>query len=224
MELAGKNIVVYDCEIKNPVDNKTITWADKDKMGISVACLFDYRTMDYSVFMDDNMEELTKRLNDAELVSGFNIIGFDNPLVNATTKLQIRPDLPVYDILFHSRRSTGWDPLNKFPTGLKLDEHLKGTFGFEHKKTEDAAQAPEFWQTGQLGRLISYCLADVKREKMLFEHIWNGKQVTTPTHGSKELYNPQLALQDFQRLDQLRGKKPGEDVSPDDPLDMKWLD
>ncbi len=190
-QLVGKSIVVFDLEIKNEIGKNGITWKTYDKMGISTGCAFDYRTMDYLVFMDDNLQELRKLLAGAELIVGFNIIGFDLPLLAASTAVvEKNPKLEIYDLLFASRKSLGWKEGETFPSGLKLDNHLEETFGKECMKTQDGALAPIFWQQKELGKLISYCLADVKREKMLFEHVVAGKPVKTKAHGEKILELP----------------------------------
>lgn len=162
----GKNIVVYDLEIKNVIDGKKITWANHDKMGISVGVAFDYLTSEFKVFMDDNIEDLVHLLNRADVVSGFNILGFDQKLLNATCEAShIKPN--SYDLLLESRLASGWTPDKRFPSGMRLDDHLQATFGREHLKT-----------------------ADVKRECMLFEHVWAERPVKTPLHGERILRHP----------------------------------
>lgn len=191
MQLDGKNIVVFDLEIKNPIDGKIITWADHHKMGISVGCSYDFATRESRVFMDDNLSELAEQLNDADMVVGFNTLGFDIPLLQKTMEcgIGLRSDIKHYDMLLESRLSAGWDPSKRYPTGMRLDNHLIGTFGADKVKTEDGADAPIFWQEGKLGRLISYCLADVRREADLFEFVWHNNLFITDTHGSKECLN-----------------------------------
>lgn len=192
--LHGQNVAVFDCEIKNVIDGQKITWNDHGDMGISVAVAFHYKTMEYKVFMDDNIEELPLFLNSCDLISGFNITGFDNPLVNASTKTPLRGDLNIYDLLVESRLAAGWKQGQQFPRGMKLDDHLLATFGKENMKTDHGANAPLLWQSGKLGELVSYCIADVKRECMLFEHVWSGLSVKTPTHDSRVLRDPSKFL------------------------------
>ena len=108
MQLQGQNIVVFDCEIKNSIDGKNIKWSEHAKMGISVVCLFDFRSMDYMVFLEDNADELVKRLESADLVSGFNINGFDIPLINACLNIKLKVN--VYDLLDESRYAVGYHP------------------------------------------------------------------------------------------------------------------
>lgn len=188
MNLIGQNIVVFDCEIKNIIDGKSVRWSDHEKMGISVACLFDFKTMDYMVYLDDNINALVDRLNYSDLVVGFNINGFDIPLVKACIGKTL--NFKVYDILDESRHAVGYRPGKQFPRGLKLDDHLLGTFGPEHVKTAHGSEAPIMYQNGKMGDLISYCLADVKREAKLFKHIWDRFPVKTITHGERILSDP----------------------------------
>jgi DEAD/DEAH box helicase domain-containing protein len=171
-DLHGKNIVVFDLEIKEEIGG-IITWNDHDKMGISVGCLFDYQTGDTHAYMDDNIKELTDRLNRADLIVAFNQIGFDNSLMRASGQgLKSDSELPNYDILIEGRKAIGWSESLPYPKGCKLDDFLKHTFGQQFMKTGSGALAPVLYKSGQLGKLVSYCLADVRRERMLFEHIY----------------------------------------------------
>lgn len=194
MGLVGQNIAVFDLEIKEEIDGKKITWNDHKLMGISVGVSFHYKTMEFHVFMDDNLEELPKLLNSCDLVSGFNITGFDNPLLNASAQTKLRPDLPIYDLLVESRLAAGWKKGDMFPKGMKLDDHLECTFGKKFMKTDHGANAPLLWKAGKLGQLTSYCIADVMREVKLFGHVWHGRPVKTPNHPERILRAPNLAM------------------------------
>lgn len=185
--LNGKNIVVFDCEIENDVDGKVVTWDRKDLMGFSVGCTFDYFSGDFAVFFKEDIEMLADRLNNADLIVGFNIKGFDNELIRAQGgKLWPDADLQIYDLLEESRKAMGWTPNQRFPSGMRLDDHLSATFGQSLMKTEDGALAPKMWRDGQRGRVTSYCLADVRREKMLFEHVVTHGWARTAAHGQRQ--------------------------------------
>lgn len=200
MDLPGRNIIVFDLETKHECGTPEVPWDRKDLMGVSVGVAFDYRTCEYRVFMDDNLADLASLLCQADLVTGFNIDGFDTPLLEATLKGMVSPlpgDLPPirsYDMLLESRRAVGWAPGRSFPKGLRLDDHLLGTFGKDSMKTDDGANAPKLWQERKLGDLISYCIADVKREAMLFEQVWARNAINTSTHGFRRLSDPRKKL------------------------------
>lgn len=185
MNLRGTNIVVFDCEIENVIDGTNVTWNDHDRMGLSVACLYDFKTDDYSVFFKEDIVELCERLNTADLVVAFNQKGFDNKLLNANGGHVDESN--HYDMLEESRLATGWREGERYPTGLKLDNHLSKMFGTDNMKTADGAMAPIWWKEGKRAKVVSYCLADVKREKMLFEFIAENGFVITQTHGRRAL-------------------------------------
>lgn len=200
-ELEGKSIVVYDLEIKKEIGKDGVTWKTFDKMGVSVGCAFDYRTMDFLVFMDDNISDLGRLVQDCDLLVGFNIEGFDNPLLNVHAPFKRTKE--IYDILYYSRMAVGWDRSKDamYPSGLKLDDHLESTFGKSEMKTANGEEAPRMWQRKEYGKLISYCLADVRREKKLFEHIVTGGKVTTKKHGSRLLKLPNCLMENGARFE-----------------------
>jgi len=185
--LEGKNIIVYDLEIANSIDkSKGIGWKDHDKMGLSVGALYDYETGDYTVYFNstDDIQRLCGRINRAALVVAFNHIGFDNKLLRAIGG-DLKPDseLKNYDMLLESRKAAHSTP---FKPGFKLDQHLEATFGQQFKKTAHGELAPIWWQEGRKGEVTSYCLADVRREKSLFEYIWENGGAKTMAYGFKK--------------------------------------
>ena len=196
MELAGQNIIVFDLEIKNEIGKNGIGWTDYDKMGISVGCAFDFKAMDYLIYMDDDIEKLAERMNNADLISGFNIEGFDIPLLEANLKMPkglLAPLIaPRYDIMIESKIARGYAP-NARVKG-NLDDHLSATFGPGSLKTEHGSEAPIFWREGKLGRLVSYVIGDVKREGRLLRHAWEGKPISTPMDGPKILRDPRTLM------------------------------
>jgi DEAD/DEAH box helicase domain-containing protein len=169
-DLRGKNIVVYDLEIKATIEEAG-GWRAYSKMGVSVGCAFDYRSMRYRVFMDDNLTELVLRLNEpSTLIIAFNHISFDNPLLRASCDVKLKPDnlLHNFDMLLVSRRGAG-PGLERTP-GFKLDDHLEALR--LPKKTGDGAMAPLLWKQGKIGQLVDYCCNDVYCERNLFENMW----------------------------------------------------
>lgn len=192
MNLAGKNIVVYDLEIEHVIDGKNVTWSTFDKMGLSVGCLYDFRTDDYSVYFKREIQDLCGRLNETgTMIVAFNQIGFDNKLLRALGG-DLKPDseLNNYDMLLESRRSVGWQEGMRFRSGLKLDDHLEATFGKDQMKTAHGELAPQWWMQGRRAEVVTYCLADVKRERMLFQHIVDFGWAKTKVHGKQVFRNP----------------------------------
>ncbi len=206
-------IIVFDLEIKNPIDGVKVTWDDHDKMGISVGVAFSYNSGEYHIFMDDNLSDLWRLLKEAHLITGFNIKHFDVPLLLAeminlvkrtpgdytissltTTEaiVQLEREAEViqnkcYDIMVESKFKAC--QVDKFTPGFKLDDHLRATYGEWWMKTADGAEAPRMWQEGRHGELISYCTGDVHRERLIFEHCWyKGTLKTAGFKGGKEAF------------------------------------
>lgn len=196
-------IVVYDLEIVNDIDKINVGWTDFHKMHVSVGCAYDYTTGDYRVFCQDNLQGLVDLLAGADLVAAFNNKSFDNALIAAEAK---RLDLRVeggteafkailddksYDMLVESRKGAG---VSNFAKGFKLDDHLRAIWGEALLKTEDGALAPRLWREGNVGKIIDYCLADVRRERQLFEWAWYGGQFRCATSKGHSVRRPQELL------------------------------
>lgn len=184
-DLVGKNIVVFDCEIENVIDSVKIGWKDFHKMGLSVGVIYDYQTGDYSVYLKNDVQDLCDRLNRADLVVAFNQEGFDLPLLAGSGG--ILGEVNNYDMLKYSRFSLGWTPKDRFPSGLTLDNHLEAIFGKENMKTMHGSEAPIEWQKGNAGKVITYCIADVRREKSLLEHIYVTGKISSLAHGQRDI-------------------------------------
>lgn len=193
MDLKGKNIVVYDLEIKKPISECKGGWTGYEEMGISVGACFDYRSSRHHIFMDDNIAQLVGRLNEADtLVVAFNHIGFDNPLLRGNGfALNLDETLRNYDMLHVSRKGAGLEP-NARVGGFKLDDHLEALR--LPKKLGDGADAPGLWQKKAIGALADYCLNDVFSERALFEYMYvHGKCASKYKNVPYEIELPKIA-------------------------------
>ena len=163
-------MIVYDCEIIKGIANKEEErlpdieycegWRDFENMGISTIGAYDYETDRYRVFMQDNFGEFQKLVENTDLVIGFNSLAFDNPLCRAHG-IDI-PDEKSWDLLVAIWVAAGLSPHFQYPThiGFSLDACSEANFGT--KKTGHGAQAPIDWQRGNYGKVIDYCINDVK--------------------------------------------------------------
>jgi DEAD/DEAH box helicase domain-containing protein len=176
MNLAGRNIVVYDVEIQKNPEECSQGWKSYNEMGISVACAFDYREMRFRVFMEDNIKSLGDRLNETgTLVVGFNHVRFDNAVLRGSgCTLKPDADLRNFDMLLASRDAAKVDP---FVKGFKLDDHLKALN--LPMKTADGLLALKLWKEKKIGELVDYCMNDVTTEKNLFEFIMQTGMLAT---------------------------------------------
>ncbi len=125
---------------------------------ISVAVTFEERARRYRWYTEDRVSELVRLLQGAALVVGFNLYGFDYPVLQAYTDVPLRA-LPTLDILEDVRRSLG--------RRVSLNHLCRATLGME--KAGSGLLAVRWWQTGQLDRLVAYCVRDVALTWRLFD-------------------------------------------------------
>lgn len=200
------NIAVFDLETKNRPGKQAdvdagradCLWEEKGKLGISVGVAFSYATGDFSVHLDDNIADLWDMLAKADMVTGFNILSFDIPLLYAEMVNVISgfggmsqgtrspsPDNVIlkalneqhaailaktFDLYPVVKEGAGADTYDK---GYRVDDLLRATWGHEAAKTGNGAFAPDLFKAGRMGELISYCVADVQRERRLFERCFS---------------------------------------------------
>lgn len=167
-----KNIVVFDCETKTPI----MRGAGFSALEVSVAVSYAYETKTYSVFMENDIAKLIEQLKSAELVVGFNHIGFDVPLLrNYDPSLTLEASR-TYDILKHIEKTVGFR--------VKLDTVLNQTLGT--KKSAHGLQAVEWYKQGEIQKVIDYCKEDVRQTKMLFDYIVENGTVAYESSGKKK--------------------------------------
>ncbi len=182
-KLKGRKIVVFDLEIKRPIESLSHGWQSHNEMGIACLCLYDYSTNRYRVFDDKNQTECIEILKNYDLTVGYNTVNFDWQVVNATWKHPIivgsTRHSKDFDILREIWKSKGLNPdifSPKTHGGVKLDDVAYETI--QMRKTLNGELAPRLFQEGRIGEVIDYCLEDVRIEKTLFEFVVQNGYVT----------------------------------------------
>ena len=147
--------VVLDVETKYTFRQ----FADPAKLGVSVAVLYDYNDSQYHIFTEDKLIDLFPHLEKASYVIGYNIISFDLPVLQAYYHGNVQ-SLPVFDMLEDIRQTTG--------RRFGLNDVASSTLGI--KKSGHGLQATEWYKTGEIDKIITYCTDDVKITKQVFEY------------------------------------------------------
>ena len=134
-------------------------WHNSHLMGLAVAVVSDSVTGESLAFFEHQAEELFAYLRKADLVVGFNIVGFDFKVLSAYDDGTLE-HLPVFDILADVRRRLG------FRLSLAhLTEHTLGA-----TKTADGLQSLAWIREGRMDLVEEYCRADVRITEQLFRH------------------------------------------------------
>ena len=199
------DILIYDCEIKRGIPPRGEDplpgieycegWGDHANMGVSVTGVYEYLSGAYRVFCDDNVDEMMERMASADLLVGFNSVGFDDKLLGATFEDFCDITTPRYDLLVEVWRAAGLKPKWGSPKthgGFGLDAMCEANFGA--RKTGHGAMAPVEWQRGNIGSVIDYCLNDVRLTKMMFDRAMELHPLINPKGGKLLLRHPQDTL------------------------------
>lgn len=137
------------------------------KMGISVACAFSSKTGKYSLYKEDELDDLVALLVKADLVVGHNHVRFDYGVLEAYTVLDLEAQTVNLDMLIDLEKHVG--------RRLRLDAVASATLGVG--KTAVGTDALKWWQkhkaTGALEPFVNiaeYCAYDVKVTKCVYEY------------------------------------------------------
>jgi DEAD/DEAH box helicase domain-containing protein len=157
---------VYDAPRVMVLDVETLRgaeqvggWHNSHLMGLAVAVVADSLTGESRSFFEDQAGELFALLRKADLVVGFNIVGFDFKVLSAYDDGTLC-QLPVFDILADVRRRLGFR--------LSLAHLTQHTLGAT--KTADGLQSLAWIREGRMDLVEEYCRADVAITERLFRH------------------------------------------------------
>jgi DEAD/DEAH box helicase domain-containing protein len=126
-------------------------WKNVHLMRVSVAVLYDQASDSFEAYEERDISRLIARLQELELVVGFNIKRFDYTVLSAYTQHDLLR-LPTLDILE--------DVHNHLNYRLSLQALASATLGAA--KGADGLQAVAWWRAGEMELLTSYCQKDVE--------------------------------------------------------------
>jgi DEAD/DEAH box helicase domain-containing protein len=132
-------------------------WHRADRMGISVAVLYDSVSDSFKTYLEKDIPDLIWDLQAFDLVVGFNNKRFDNKVLSAYSVFNLA-SLPTLDIMEVITNRLGYR--------LSLDRLAEHTLGV--KKSADGLQALQWYKEGKMDEIISYCRHDVKITRDIF--------------------------------------------------------
>lgn len=172
-------MIIYDCEIIKAIPSKKSPkmpdieycegWHDIGNMGISVITAYDYAEQRYRVFLQDNFDEFQALVDKQNTIIGYNSLAFDNNLCRANG-LNV-PDEKSFDLLVQIWKAAGLSETFQYPTHMGYGLDAVSAVNFNTKKTGNGALAPVYWQRGEYGKVIDYCLNDVILTKALIDKV-----------------------------------------------------
>lgn len=154
-----KNIVYFDLETRLSAA-QVGGWHEASKMGMSVGVTYSTKDGAYHIYTQDEVEQLIEELRTADLVVGYNHVGFDYQVLQAFTFWTLADVSNNLDICS--------DLTARIGHRLKLDSVAKVTLG-GCSKTAEGLDALKWWaeyeKNGDPQKMLDiarYCCFDVK--------------------------------------------------------------
>ncbi len=134
---------------------------DPTRLKLAVAGILSNK--EHLFFEESQAQELFKALNQADLIVGHNLFGFDYMVLQPYIKQNIIETLQskTFDIMRELEKPTGgcW---------TSLDDLGKRNLGIT--KTIDTLKIPQMWRDGKYKEVKAYLLNDLKMTEAIFNH------------------------------------------------------
>jgi DEAD/DEAH box helicase domain-containing protein len=121
--------------------------------------IYSTRLSDFLVFEEEDVQDLIAVLKEADLVVGYNIIGFDYPVLSGYTDFNFST-LATFDILAYISKILGFR--------LKLENVAQATLNVG--KMADGLAALRWLKEGEFAKIALYCKEDVRITKEVYEY------------------------------------------------------
>lgn len=131
----------------------------RERLGVSVVGIYHYASDSYRCYREGDFGELSALLKRAELIIGFNLHGFDWPVLAAELGAWVLA-LPSLDLMQLAQQALGHR--------VSLNALAQATLGLS--KRGSGLDALAYYRAGAWDELERYCLQDVKLTKELYEY------------------------------------------------------
>jgi len=172
----GRDVLVFDLETQRSFQDVGGRTAMRE-LGMSIGVVFSFGDDRFTSYPEAEVDELIAVLRGAELVVGYNLLGFDYEVLNGyqqTDWTQVK----TLDLMVDLHDKLGFRP--------KLDSVVQATLGVS--KTADGLQALAWWKEGRLDLIERYCTDDVRLTRDLYLYGKRNRHVrVTSRFGAKPL-------------------------------------
>lgn len=141
--------IFFDIETQNTFEE--VGGHFPERLRISVAVSYNTDDKEFHRYSENNAEQLALDLSQTDLVVGYNLYGFDYPVLQQYTQSIVLSELPTVDMMLELQKRLGFRP--------KLDSVASATL--QTGKSADGLQAVQWWRQGQVEEIFQYCQQDV---------------------------------------------------------------
>jgi DEAD/DEAH box helicase domain-containing protein len=146
----GQDVLVFDLETQRSFQDVGGRNQMRD-LGMSVGVVYSFRDDRFRSFFESEADALIDALLGAELVVGYNLLGFDYEVLKGY-RAAAYETIRTLDIMVELHGKLGFRP--------KLDSVVQATLGAG--KSADGLQALAWYREGRLDLIEKYCIDDVR--------------------------------------------------------------
>ncbi len=158
VEDTGPHLVVFDLETQLSAA-EVGGWNKTYLMRMSVGIVWDSRLDDFVIYHEKDVDRLIEHLQRADLIVGFNIVGFDYSVLRGYTNFDFR-ELNTLDIIKDVHAYLRYR--------VSLDALATATLN--SPKSADGLQALQWFKEGRMDLIEKYCRQDVQVTHDLFRY------------------------------------------------------
>ncbi len=151
-------VIYFDLETQRSAE-EVGGWHNAHLMRVALAVIYDSQTERFESFFENDVHRLIERLGEADLVVGFNVLGFDYAVLRGYSDEDLRA-LPTFDMLAAIHERLGYR--------LALGHLAQETLGAS--KQADGLQSLIWWKEGRVDEIERYCRQDVSLLVDLLRH------------------------------------------------------
>ncbi len=132
---------------------------NREQLGVSLVGLYHYRDDAFRSYRQEDFGRLAEVLKAADDIVGFNLVGFDLPVLAAEIGDWVL-QLPSTDLMLEAQKALGHR--------VSLESIAQATLG--SGKLGSGLDALEYYRANDWDKLARYCLEDVRLTRDLYEY------------------------------------------------------
>jgi len=152
------NLVFFDLETQNLLQDVGGR-SGIEKLRLSCGVTFSTQRDGFAIYWEKDTQVLIDELIAADRVIGFNLIGFDYPVLRPYAPGFNFASIRTLDLLQDIHRTLGFR--------LSLDSIAEASLGAT--KSADGLKAVEWFRAGELEKVAEYCKVDVDITRQVYE-------------------------------------------------------
>lgn len=156
--------ITLDIETKNLFEDVGVN--DPTALDMSVVCIHDTEDDKYKSFLETDLKDLWPILEQSDVLITWNGEHFDLPILNKYYPGDINK-IKSLDLMKEVQKVLG--------RRLKLDTVAAVTLGVN--KSGNGLDAIHWWQSGEIDKIIKYCIDDVRITKELYDYAMSNNSI-----------------------------------------------